>query len=105
MKQKKQPIKIPSLSIELIPEVKFHPTRKWRADYCVDYLGITCKMPKILIEIDGGIWTGGRHSGGTGQIKDMEKLNAAAILGYRVLRYTPQQFAKGQHLIDLKEML
>lgn len=63
-------------------EFKFHPTRKWRADFAIP----SCK---ILIEIDGGIWSGGRHTRGGGFIGDMEKLNAAAILGYRVLRYQP----------------
>jgi very-short-patch-repair endonuclease len=91
-------VDIPELSIKLEPEFKFHPTRKWRADYIVQPF-------KILIEVDGGIWTGGRHSGGAGQIKDMEKLNAAAVLGYLVLRYTPQQFNARLFIKDLKEML
>jgi very-short-patch-repair endonuclease len=65
-------------------EYRFHNTRKWRFDFA-------CSTRKLAIEIDGGIWSGGRHSGGIGQIKDMEKLNTAAILGWRVLRFTPQQ--------------
>jgi hypothetical protein len=51
----------------------------------------------ILIEIDGGIWAGGRHTRGAGFVGDMEKLNAAAILGYRVLRYQPKD-CKGSGL-------
>lgn len=80
---------------EPIPEFRFHASRKWRADYC-------WPDQRIIVEIDGGIWTGGRHSGGTGQLRDMEKLNAAALLGFLVLRYTPQQM--GQCMEDLTAM-
>ena len=50
---------------ELVTEHRFHPTRKWRADYA--HMG---KM--VLIEIEGGAW-GGRHVRGAGFIKDSEK--------------------------------
>jgi len=73
--------------IKFVREVKFHPTRKWRFDFVVE--------GDIAIEIDGGVW-GGRHTRGGGFIKDMEKLNNATLLGYRVLRYynvkTMQEF-------------
>lgn len=49
----------------------------------------------VAIEQDGGVWTRGRHSRGAGQIADMEKLNEAALLGWRVGRFTPQQVRKG----------
>ena len=64
-------------------EWKFHPTRRWRFDYALPSL-------KIAIEIDGGIFLGGRHSGGVGQLRDMEKSNAAASLGWLVFHYMPQ---------------
>jgi len=67
-------------------ELPFHSSRKWRFDYAFPAY-------KVAIEVDGGVYTGGRHSGGKGQVNDMEKLNAAAVLGWRVLRYTPDQFA------------
>lgn len=60
----------------------FHPERKWRFDYA-------CPAVKIAIEVDGGIFTGGRHSGGVGQLKDMEKMNWAQALGWRVFHVTP----------------
>ena len=65
-------------------EWKFHPTRKWRFDYARPDL-------KIAIEIDGGVFTGGRHSGGIGQVKDWEKLNEAAVMGWCVLHTTPDE--------------
>ena len=64
------------------PEFKFWETRKWRFDWCwPDH--------KVALEIEGGVWTRGRHTRGSGFIKDMEKYNAAASLGYRVFRCTP----------------
>lgn len=49
----------------------------------------------VALEVNGGVWTGGRHSGGSGQIRDFEKLNLAQLLGWRVLQVTPQQLTDG----------
>lgn len=68
-------------------EYKFHPVRKWRMDFA-------CPELKICIEIDGGIFIGGRHSRPIGMLKDNEKLNTAASMGWLVLRFTPQQKQK-----------
>jgi very-short-patch-repair endonuclease len=62
-------------------EFRFHATRKWRFDYAFPAL-------KIAVEVDGGVWTGGRHINPAGYINDMEKLNNAAALGWLVLRIT-----------------
>lgn len=66
---------------ELIAEFKFCPTRRWRADFTI--VGYP-----ILIEKDGAVWTGGRHVRPAGFIKDQEKTNTAASMGYFVLRFT-----------------
>jgi very-short-patch-repair endonuclease len=61
-------------------EFRFHPVRKWRADYrCGD---------NVLIELEGGVWTGGRHTRGAGYNGDLEKYNAAQLCGYTVFRLT-----------------
>jgi len=84
--------------MHLIPEYKFHPARKWRFDYAI---------PKymIAIEVEGGVWNNGRHTRGAGYIKDMEKYNEATILGWRILRYTPQQFNLFRHIEDIKKIV
>jgi len=81
--------------LNLIPEYKFHPKRKWRFDWANLEL-------KIAIEIEGGAFTNGRHTRGAGFINDMEKYNEAIILGWKVFRVTPQQFNSFKHfdLID-----
>lgn len=58
---------------------KFHPTRKWEADFAYPRY-------RLLIEIEGGEWTQGRHSRAKGFINDCEKYAEAQILGWRVLR-------------------
>lgn len=78
-----------------LAEHQFCDGRKWRFDFaCLDIA--------TAIEIDGGVWTGGRHSRGTGQVADMEKLNTAQLFGWIVLRYTPQQFDGWAWLEDVR---
>ena len=55
-----------------------------------------CANPdkKIAIEIDGGLWIQGRHNRPLGMIQDMEKINAAVVEGWKVLRYSPDALRK-----------
>jgi very-short-patch-repair endonuclease len=67
-----------------IAEHKFHVARKWRIDFAwPEY--------QVGLECDGGVFTQGRHTRGSGWLKDTEKLNAAAAMGWRMLRCTPDQ--------------
>jgi very-short-patch-repair endonuclease len=62
-------------------EYVFAKPRRWRFDYCF--------IPqKVAIELDGGSWSGGRHTRGKGFEADCEKLNAATLLGFKTLRFT-----------------
>jgi very-short-patch-repair endonuclease len=57
------------------------PERRWRFDYAwLDQ--------KVAVELDGGSWVGGRHTRGVGFEGDCEKMNAATLRGFRVLRFT-----------------
>jgi len=78
-----------------IAEHQFCEGRRWRFDFA-------CVEIATAIEIDGGIWTRGRHSRGTGQVADKEKINTAQLFGWLVLRYTPQQFDGWMWLEDVK---
>ena len=65
-------------------EFRFHPTRKWRADFA--------HLPsRTLIEIEGGIWIRGRHTTPSGFTADAEKYLEAALAGWRVPRLVDQQ--------------
>ena len=63
--------------------------RKWRSDYVFYFY--SCK---IAVEIEGGGWTGGRHTTGKGFEGDMQKYNAYTALGYKLLRFSPTQIEK-----------
>lgn len=78
-------------------EFRFAPPRRWRFDYLFG--------DRIALEIEGGAWTGGRHTRGAGFIADMEKYNTATIMGYRVLRCTPGQLRSGEGLELVKKAL
>src|SRR3970040_1770915 len=78
-------------------EYRFHPTRKWRCDYAWPHA-------KIALEIEGGVWVGGRHTSSSGFTKDMEKYNEAGLLGWRIFRVTPQQVKNGQAIVLLERI-
>ena len=71
-------------------EFMFHPTRKWLADFAWP-----APEHMLIVEIDGGVWTGGRHTRGSGYTKDCEKQAEAVLLGYKYLRFTPSQVDSG----------
>lgn len=68
-------IKGPNLACEY----RFDPKRKWRFDFA--------HVPtRTAIELEGGLWSGGRHTRGIGFKEDCEKYNAAAAAGWTVFR-------------------
>ena len=87
-----------TLKIEFEQEFEFHPKRKWRADFHL--VG-----KKILVEVEGGIWSGGRHTRGKGYIGDMEKYNAATMLGYQVIRFSTDQVKSGLAIQQIEKMV
>lgn len=98
-------------------EYVFHAERKWRFDMDWKPHGYL-----LAVEVDGGIFArpvichhcgqpvkrqlqsgrmvtvreGGRHNTGVGYEKDIEKLNEAALYGWRVLRVTPRSIQNDQ---------
>lgn len=86
------------LPVAPVREHRFHPTRKWRFDFAFP-------DQKLAVEVEGGIFTGGRHTRGAGYRKDMEKYNAAAILGWRVLRFDGDIIKSGKAIQIVREAL
>ena len=87
-----------TLKIEFEQEFEFHPKRKWRADFHL--VG-----KKILVEVEGAIWSGGRHTRGKGYIRDMEKYNAATMMGFQVLRFSTDQVKSGHAIQQIEKMV
>lgn len=79
-------------------EYRFAPPRRYRADFAYPD-----KM--VLIEVEGGVWTQGRHSRGAGFTEDAKKYNLAATMGFRVLRFTGEMIKSGLALRTIEQVL
>lgn len=79
-------------------EWPFHADRRWRFDYA-------WLADKVALEVEGGVWTNGRHTRGSGFLKDVEKYNAAATLGWRVLRVTPDKLTSAGTVETIRRAL
>ena len=86
------------LKVDCVKEFKFHPVRKWRFDYAVS-------EHKIALEVEGGVWTGGRHTSPKGFLGDIEKYNTATLMGWRVFRTTPDDLYKKKTLDLMKSAI
>lgn len=68
---------------KFVEQFRFCPDRRWRFDFAdIDN--------KIAIEVNGGVWIKGKHTHGNQYEKDLEKINTAQIMGWKVLQYTPE---------------
>jgi very-short-patch-repair endonuclease len=93
-------LQLKAFKIEHKREFRFDPERKWRADFLLNH--------NILVEVDGGNFMArmvngkprviGRHTTDA----DAEKMNAAALLGYRVLRFSPKMVKEGTAINTIK---
>ena len=99
-------------------EWKFHPTRKWRFDYAWDLTAFDTRniieVPKgvnvrvftnLALEVEGAVWIQGRHTRGSGFVKDMEKYNEAAVLGWRIIRVQPKDLLTEQTALLIKSCI
>lgn len=81
----------------------FHPERKWRADFC-------WPVAKLIVEV-GGLYRSSHAKGQTGHTtiggvkRDWEKLNAAVMLGYRVLQYEHDGVKSGRAVREIEQAL
>lgn len=79
-------------------EHRFHPQRRWRFDLAwVDR--------KIAVEVQGGVWSQGKHGRGSGVAKDYEKLNTAQIMGWKVLQFETSSVKSGEAAQEIVEAL
>lgn len=80
---------------EMEQEHRFAPPRRWRFD-------LAWPSHKIACEIEGGIWTVGRHVRPNGYENDCEKYSTAAAMGWRVIRVTPGMIKSGKAMTLLE---
>lgn len=79
-------------------EVEFHPTRKWRFDFL-------WRERRLAVECEGATWSRGRHTRGRGFEEDCRKYNEAALLEYRLLRFTAGMIESGEALTMIERAL
>ncbi len=79
-------------------EYQFKEGRKWRVDFAIPWKW-------VAIEIEGGIFSGGRHVRGKGFEADCEKYNALAEQGWRLFRFTPAMVKSGKAIEQIKRVL
>ena len=86
------------LRMEVVKEFQFHPTRRWRFDYAIP-------SHMIALEVEGGVFSKGRHTRGAGFIGDIEKYNEATRLGWRVVRTVPWELNTRKTVQLLRELI
>lgn len=72
--------------------------RQWRFDWC-------WPAQKVALEVEGAVWVAGRHTRGSGFVKDMEKYNTATMLGWRVVRCVPKTLMAPETFNLLRKLL
>ena len=70
-----------------VREYRFAPPRRIRFDFC-------WKDRMTAAECEGGVWTHGAHTRGKHFIQDCTKYNLAALLGWKVFRFTEWHLKK-----------
>lgn len=73
------------MKLEYKKEFRFHDTRKFRFDYCIP-------EDKIAIEYEGIYGDKSGHTNVKGYTSDSTKYNLACVNGWRVLRYTADNY-------------
>lgn len=86
------------LGVDCFKEYRFHPERRWRFDYAIP-------SHRIALEVEGGVWTAGRHTRPQGFLGDIEKYNTATLLGWRVFRTTPTELLTSATVNLLKQAI
>ena len=79
-------------------EYQFDDTRKWRFDFA-------WPESTVALEVQGGIWTHGRHTRGAALKKEWKKLNAAAVAGWRILYCQPSEVTGTRMVNNIKKAL
>jgi hypothetical protein len=90
--------------IQYIDTANRRRKRAWAFDYA--WVVITESGTKLVaLEVEGGVWTGGRHTSGAGFVKDMDKYNEASCRGWKIIRVQPCDLLKTKTAEMIKRCL
>lgn len=83
-----------------LPETQyqFADKRRWRFDFA-------WPDRMLAVEVEGGVWTRGRHQRPLGFLGDCEKYNVAAIRGWTVIRVAAPHINNGKALMWVEAAL
>ena len=79
-------------------EYKFLKNRRFRFDFA-------WPDRMIAVEIEGGVFSGGRHTRGVGYTRDLEKYNLATLHGWLVFRFTTQDVTTQKAIAFMSEVM
>jgi hypothetical protein len=105
-------VQLEQAGIPFVREFAFarHLGRRWRADFKIDrweagtYPDLPFKYRPVLVEVEGGSYTGG-HKRGKAYESDCDKQNAAMLAGWQVYRFTPAMVEDGRALAVIRQAL
>jgi hypothetical protein len=63
------------------------------------------RNPIILVEVQGGIWSGGAHVRPKGVLRDIDKHNRAAMAGYLLLYVTAESISNGTAVAMVEDIM
>jgi len=87
-------------TLDPMPETqyRFWPGRRYAFDFA-------WPTQKLALEIDGGVFSGGRHTRGAGFREDCIKGAEAVILGWRVIHCLPEHVTSGEAMEWIRRAL
>jgi hypothetical protein len=87
-----------TFGIPVEAEYRFHPTRKFRFDFAIP-------ASKVALEVQGGLFNGGRHTRGAALLKEYEKMNLAACAGWRILYCVPNDLCTAETILMVERAI
>jgi very-short-patch-repair endonuclease len=84
---------------EPVRQYCYAPPRRLRADFA------WLRVPGLLVEVVGGVYSRRAHGSITGVLADIDRLNAATMAGWHMLRFTPDQVKVGEALAVVEKAL
>lgn len=83
--------------IDYVRELVFAKPRRFRFDFALAH--------RIAIEVEGGGWSGGRHTRGTGFKSDLQKYELAVRSGWTVYRCDPAMVTSGAAMETIRILI
>lgn len=83
------------------PKHKEYRDRSWRCDFVAEY-ELEHGTYQIVIEVNGGQWTNGRHNRGGAYEDSLRKRNRAQAKGVNYFEYTYEMLARQEYKHDIE---